>query len=131
VETYNANLANGLGNLTSRILKMAISNDISLISPITTYQSNQLLVKFEFQKVVDQIWQKIKVCDEYIQKTEPFKIIKTDKNKAEKDIKYLLSELYNIALSLQPFLPQTSEKILQVLKEPKLENILKLFPRIE
>jgi methionyl-tRNA synthetase len=28
VETYNAGLANGIGNLTSRIMKMAISNSV-------------------------------------------------------------------------------------------------------
>jgi methionyl-tRNA synthetase len=131
LESYNAGLANGIGNLTSRILKMAISNGVNPIGPIASYQSDVLLDNYELQKYADQIWKKIQGCDEYIQKNEPFKVIKTDREKAVKDIGYLLSELHEIALSLQPFLPKTSEKILAVLKEPKLENIPRLFPRID
>jgi len=131
VESYNAGLANGIGNLTSRILKMAVSAGILPISPITSYQSNQLLDHYELQKAADAIWQQIKACDEFIQKNEPFKVIKTNKEKAEKDIKYLLSELHQIAAELIPLLPHTSEQILKILKDPKLENIPRLFPRIE
>ncbi len=157
VESYNAGLANGLGNLTSRILKMARANSI-LFSPIhgempsaSEAEGLKLFMdSYQFQKALDQIWQKIKACDEFIQKSEPFKVIKTDKEKAVKDIQYLLSELHKIATDLIPFLPQTSEKILahlnlinsgpsaealakadKVLKDPKLENIPRLFPRID
>ena len=131
VESYNAGLANGIGNLTSRILKMATANNIRPISPVLSYQSNLFLDNYELQKAVDDIWKKIQTCDEFIQKNEPFKLIKTDKEKAEKDIQHLLSELHQIAVDLIPFLPVTSEKILAVLKDPKLENIPRLFPRIE
>ena len=137
-ESYNAGLANGIGNLTSRILKMAVSNSVSS-SPIhgevpsasEAERLDSLLDKYELQKAVDEIWKKIQGCDEFIQKAEPFKVIKIDKEKAVKDIEHLLSELYQIAADLMPFLPQTSEKILTALKDPKLENIPRLFPRIE
>jgi methionyl-tRNA synthetase len=134
VESYHAGLANGLGNLTSRILKMAVNAGCSapnLLGKNTADKSARYIENYELQKAADEIWGKIKSCDEYIQKNEPFKVIKTDKEKAVKDIQYLLSELYQVALLLTPFLPQTSEKILVVLKDPKLENIPRLFPRIE
>jgi methionyl-tRNA synthetase len=131
VESYNAGLANGLGNLTSRILKMAVNAGISPIRPILSYRSNRFLDTYELQKAADAIWQKIKSCDEFIQKNEPFKVIKIDKEKAVKDIQYLLSEIHQIAADLISFLPQTSNKILAVLNDPKLENIPRLFPRIE
>lgn len=133
VETYNANLANGIGNLTSRILKMAASNNIGLISPIGHIQSNSsnpLLDKYGLNIALDTIWQKITACDQFIQKEEPFKKIKVNEEAAKKDIEYLLLELNKIALSLQPFLPLTAEKILQSLKEIGLENIPRLLPRI-
>jgi methionyl-tRNA synthetase len=130
-ESYNAGLANGIGNLTSRILKMAINGGIMNYELGIMNRKNPLLDNYELQKAVDAIWLKIKICDEYIQKREPFKVIKINKEIAEKDIKYLLSELNQIAVDLVPFLPQTSEKILAVLKDPKLENIPRLFPRIE
>src|SRR3989344_33703 len=121
IETYNANLANGLGNLVSRALKMAANAGIKHKESGVEYENGRFLEKYELQKAMDEIWQKISACDEYIQKTEPFKTVKTDKAKAEKDIKHLLSELNQVALNLQPFLPKTAEKILQVLKDPKEE----------
>lgn len=134
VESYNSGLANGLGNLTSRIMKMAVNASCSapnLLGKKTADKSARYIENYELQKAADSIWQKIKACDEFIQKNEPFKVIKTDKEKAIKDIQYLLSELQQIATDLIPFLPQTSEKILAVLKDSKLENIPRLFPRIE
>jgi methionyl-tRNA synthetase len=133
-ESYNAGLANGIGNLTSRIMKMAINADCSLPihGPLSEAdKSASYIESYELQKAIDAIWKKIQTCDEFIQKNEPFKVIKTDVEKATKDIQHLLSELQNIAIDLIPFLPITSEKILEVLKDPKLENIPRLFPRIE
>lgn len=131
-ESYNAGLANGIGNLTSRIMKMAINADIKSFKFSTPNLTKiEFLDSYEFQKFADQIWKRIQGCDEYIQKNEPFKVIKIDREKAVKDIEYLLSELHEIALNLQSLLPKTGEKILAVLKEPKLENIPRLFPRID
>ena len=91
-ESYNAGLANGIGNLTSRILKMAINGGIMNYELGIMNRKNPLLDNYELQKAVDAIWLKIKICDEYIQKREPFKVIKINKEIAEKDIKYLLSQ---------------------------------------
>jgi methionyl-tRNA synthetase len=113
VESYNANLANGVGNLTSRILKMAVNAGIMKYElGIRNEKINQHLEKYELQKAMDLIWQKIKACDEYIQKTEPFKKIKINEAEAKKDIEFLLLELHQIGLSLLPFLPHTAEQIL-------------------
>jgi methionyl-tRNA synthetase len=130
IETYNAGLANGIGNLTSRILKMAVNAEVSCQLSVVSSQPNPLLDSYQLQKASDEIWKKIQGCDEFIQKTEPFKTIKVDEEKAKKDIAYLLSELNQIAISLQPFLPATSEKIIQALKDCKEEDIPRLFPRI-
>jgi methionyl-tRNA synthetase len=133
VESYNAGLANGLGNLTSRILKMAANAGCSapdLSGNKAADESARYMEHYELQKAMDQIWQKIKACDEFVQKNEPFKVVKIDKEKATKDIQYLLLELHKTATDLIPFLPATSEKILAILKDQKLENIPRLFPRI-
>ena len=130
VETYNAGLANGIGNLTSRILKMAVTSAVSN-QPISESAGEQKHMEtYELQKAADEIWKKVQSCDQFIQKEEPFKKVKVDAEAAKKDIAFLLSELEKIAISLKPFLPQTSTKILQALKEPSLENIPRLFPRI-
>jgi methionyl-tRNA synthetase len=130
LESYNAFLANGIGNLTSRILKMATSNSVALIGLNKTYKSYQTLDSFKLNDAIHAIWEKITACDVFIQKEEPFKKIKVDEKAGKKDIEYLLGQLNEIAVSLQAFLPHTSAEILKVLNEPTLENIPRLFPRI-
>ncbi len=121
-EAYNANLANGLGNLVSRILKMAEIGGIS--APVVTAKEfptefSQALDRYEFNKAADFIWQKVGELDRRIQVNEPYKLIKSDPEKAKTEITYLVSELSHIAFLLQPILPETSEKITAALKVGK------------
>lgn len=130
VETYNAGLANGVGNLTSRILKMAINAGIQHPESRIKNKESGFLEKYELARAIDEVWKKIQACDQYIQKEEPFKKIKVDAEAAKKDILHLLEELSGIALSLKPFLPVTAGRILTALNDVSAENIPKLFPRI-
>jgi methionyl-tRNA synthetase len=93
-------------------------------------QVNWNLNGYNLKAVMDGIWRKVGECDEYIQKTEPFKKVKTDEAGAKNDIEHLLSELHQIALSLQPFLPFSADNILNSLNNLSTENIPRLFPRI-
>jgi len=140
IESYNGNLANGLGNLVSRVMKMAESHLIaylavqppsSLGSPTTKFPQEfiDLLDNFEFGKAADFIWDKIGELDAYIQKTEPFKTVKTDKNKAIKDIEYLVTHLWEISDMLEPFLPETAQKIRVAIKNNEMPE--PLFKRVE
>jgi len=140
VETYNAGLANGIGNLTSRILKMAVNAGIDhktievVVGDVLKDELDiwsGLLEKYELNKACDWIWKDVvKSADVYIQSSEPFKKIKVDRENGENDIRHLLSELNLLALALTPILPHTSAEIIKGLKSLKLENIPKLFPRI-
>jgi methionyl-tRNA synthetase len=120
---YNANLANGLGNLVSRVMKMAETN---LTEPVTIPEKSipqdyfDLLEKFEIQKATDLIWQKIAEADKYIQDTTPFKLVKTDKEKGIEIIKDLVIRLYTIGRMLNPIMPETSKKIKDLVKANKV-----------
>lgn len=121
-EVYNGNLANGLGNLVSRVMKMAEDN---LDSPIEKPKADTFneeytsaIDSFEFNKAMDYIWKRIGNADQKITDTEPFKLIKTDPDRAKEIISELVVELYHIARLLSPFMPETSEKI----KETVLQN---------
>ena len=122
-DAYNAGLENGLGNLVSRIMTMAVAYEVKLSEDYlkTEYYTNPIpdLENFDINKFVNSIWLNIKQLDEYIQKNEPFKKIKINKEEAEKDVYYLLFHLHGIALELEPILPETSEKILKLIKENK------------
>lgn len=129
-ETYNAKLANGLGNLTSRIMKMAESNleasSQHLESEIKKEEEKQLpkeflssIEKFEIKEACDFIWSKISEMDKFIQENQPFKLVKTDKEKGQKMISDLVVRLYSVARMLNPILPETSAKIKSLIKENK------------
>lgn len=120
-EAYNANLANGLGNLVSRIMKMAEDNKIppsELPTPMpdTTFMNH--MHKFNIQKAIELIWLWIGELDAKIQTEEPFKLVKTNPEKGKQMISGLVWSLGNIAEHLRPFLPETALKI----KECILEN---------
>lgn len=132
-EWYTANLVNGLGNLTARIMKMAESN---LEGPITKPDPKPFQEEYihafsnnEIQNAGDLIWEKISELDEKIATEEPFKVVKVDPEKAKKMIYSLAEELYSVARLLHPIMPETSSVIKEaVLQNKKSEN---LFPRLQ
>lgn len=126
-EAYNANLANGLGNLVSRVMKMSeqyLENpvDISEIKPMVDVEN--AMERFEFNRAMDFLWWHMSTLDEVIQKEKPFEVIKKNKIIAQKQLNFLVKELARIVKYLKPFLPQTSEKILNAIKANKMPEPL-------
>lgn len=138
-EVYNANLANGLGNLASRVLTMSSSYGIKTEDELTEseilnhstikefYRDN--IESFNLQKACDFIWQKIGSIDRQIEETKPFKLIKENPKEASEIIIRLLKDLRWVAVMLRPMMPSTSKAILEAIKENKKPN--NLFPKIE
>lgn len=132
-EWYTANLVNGLGNLTSRILKMA---ETHLDAPIERPSVDgfgpeylEALDRYDFMGACDIIWKQVGELDEKITETEPFKLVRTDKEAAVKIIKELLHDLYLIGRMLHPIMPEANVTIKKaVLENKKPEN---LFARLE
>ncbi len=118
-EAYNSGLANGIGNLTSRILTMSERYLDTKSVKHSVFNTNEELEKFELAKAMNIIWEKIGELDKKIQETEPFKLVKTDNDKAKEIIAELVSGLGGVAEALTPFMPETSEKILKLIKENK------------
>ena len=67
-----------------------------------------------------EVWNEIGNLDKTIQSEEPFKLVKTDKEKCTQLIVSLVRNLHDIGVLLKPFLPATSEKILKAVKENKV-----------
>jgi methionyl-tRNA synthetase len=127
-ESYNAHLANGLGNLVSRVMKMAETNGVTLDEKAAPDFDKKLhsdfYSKYEINKVCDDIWLRIQSSDKFIQENQPFKTIKVDIEKGKEQISFLLANIYHIANSLKPILPETSGNILNVIKAGKIETAL-------
>ena len=58
--------------------------------------------------------------DNLIQTTEPFKLIKVDEVKAKEIVFSLLSNLYYFGIIVRPFIPNTSAKIIECIRENKM-----------
>lgn len=118
---YNSELANGLGNLVSRIMKMAVSYDVAYDIPqgenpiISAYRP--LLNTFQIDNASDLVFAKVKELDGFIQKEAPFKKIKVDEAQAKKDVAFLVTELYRIGEALAPFMPATSKAICELVQK--------------
>ncbi|MFA6297311.1 MAG: methionine--tRNA ligase [Candidatus Paceibacterota bacterium] len=120
-EVYNSQLANGIGNLTSRIMKMSETYGVKCHCDDTLSEKVcENLEQFNIKSEMDDILAGVKHLDEYIQQEQPFKKIKIDEEGAKKDVQYLLGHLFNIALRLSPFIPETSEKIISAIKANKM-----------
>jgi len=136
-EAYNANLANGLGNLTSRILKMAESylEESTKSEARSTKQAlntkseiqnktAEYLQQFEFGKAMEVVWNLIGVIDAEIQEKEPFKVWKEDQEKAREIVRELVADLAVVAELLAPFMPQTATKITEAITANKKPETL-------
>ncbi len=139
-DSYQANLANGLGNLTSRIMKMVTNYDVQYILPTDTDLAefddavpedfHTKLDAFDLKAGMDDIWREVNSLDWLIQNKEPFKIAKTDMAEAQRIVGDLAIRLYIIGFLLQPFMPKTAETIMTLVKEKKSPD-KPLFNRLE
>jgi methionyl-tRNA synthetase len=123
-EAYNAHLANGLGNLVSRVMKMAEANieAVELAKVAWPADFTAAIDRYDLKGAADIIWSKIAALDSIVQKEEPFKKVKdaATKKHALVVIEDLVKGLGEIAVLLEPFLPQTAAAILKCIKENKV-----------
>ncbi len=132
---YNSDLANGLGNLTARIITLA--GDIEYdVTEVDIKQLQEHISQMALNKALKNIWNIVEDANKYIEQTKPWELKKQTKSQKpkvegdgefEKVMKKLLTDLHKIATLLESFLPQTSDKIKNALKTRK--RII-LFERI-
>ena len=129
-DAYNADLANGIGNLTSRIMRMAQHLDSAPSIPEKSIPQAflQAFDASNVQAAALVVTETVAALDRRIQETEPFKLIKTEPEKAKAIIAELIVGLYTVARMLNPILPTTSAAIKELVKQNKMPE-KPLFPR--
>lgn len=132
-EVYNADLANGLGNLVARVMTLAEAN---LPEPISRPKQSQFseewtqtIESYQYGRTLDFVWKEIQRLDQKINESAPFKLIKENPEAGKELIALLAGELYLIGRMLAPFMPKTSEIIKKTILENKKPRTL--FPRKE
>lgn len=121
-DAYNSGLANGLGNLSSRLLTLSekyLEKCPEIPEESIPKEFFALLESFDIKKAMDFIWERIQHLDKKIQDTEPYKIIKVDEAKGKALLEEMILELYTIARMLNPVMPETNEKLKKLIRENK------------
>ncbi|MBE5947332.1 MAG: methionine--tRNA ligase [Lachnospiraceae bacterium] len=137
IERINSELANTLGNLVNRTISMAnkyfdgvvtnagdnqpVDDDLKKVVTDTRLKVNACMDKLKVADAMTEIFALFKRCNKYIDETMPWALAKEEDQKDR-----LNTVLYNLvegivvgASLLEPFMPETSEKILKQLGTEK------------
>ncbi|NQU78070.1 methionine--tRNA ligase [Candidatus Falkowbacteria bacterium] len=139
---YNADLANGLGNLVSRVSNLCEKNNLEypdLSGPAAgglrvksddfNKQIDKFFAELKFDEILKFVWQKIAGADAYINQEKPWEV--KDKVKLKKILTPLVKDIQKIARALLPFTPISAEKIISQFSQPEIKKGDSLFPRIK
>jgi len=128
-EKYHADLANGLGNLVSRLIKLSEKLEIPFETSIAEkkypLELQSLFAEYRLCEALEWILDRTRVLDRRIAEAKPWILVKTDGAVFESVMQEFLRELAAIAYYLRPFLPETSGKIERALKERKTEVLFR------
>jgi len=132
---YNSNLANSLGNLVQRVAVLATKHLDGKIGrlPKTSVNSDNYDKAFSEIKLtlaLEEVWKYVHKLNLFLQEKQPWEVVKTDRNKFEAIIGQSVADLLEIASLLEPFLPETSEKIKKTFANSKVHvEVGLLFPK--
>jgi len=150
-ERYNGDLANGLGNLVQRVATLIENNmDGELIcksqkSKVKSQKSenyHKAINDFRLHDALGEIWKIIADANKYIDERKPWIEVKENPEHFLETMTTLVIIIHHMACLLQPFLPETADKITQIFGDDLLNReipdkyhfIVKkgepLFPRI-
>jgi len=128
-QRYESELANELGNLASRTLAMIVRYrdgaltqadpdpiivaDFDGLSP----RVSELIAKTELTLALDEIWQRVRRLNRYVEEQAPWQLAKDDARAQDLDrvLGTLAEGLRVVGVLLWPYLPASSEKLLAAL----------------
>lgn len=134
VDAYNADLANGLGNLVARVAKLAERNSAQFpvqrvqLTDVDFGEIKKCVENYRFDEAMKIIWEWISETDQKIEQVKPWTL---EGEKLKNALIPWVKEIIKIATALQPFLPETAEKILKQFIGPEIKAQAPIFPRVK
>lgn len=127
---YQAKLANGIGNLCSRLAKMAEQSQLQLPAVELRIEAEfaQLMDEYELGAAADYLEQRVSQLDQLLAQEKPWQQEAAPKIAT---LTHAISQLLQIAHQLQPFMPDTAKQILEHFQARPIEAFSSgLFPRL-
>ncbi|MEZ4824396.1 MAG: class I tRNA ligase family protein, partial [Ignavibacteria bacterium] len=127
----NSELAGILGNFINRTVVFAKTkfdnkipgrkNDDEILNLIKdqTQIISQNYDNFKLKDALTETMNIVRAANKYFNDTEPWKLVKDEKERCGEIINNCLQICYSVAILIYPFLPFTSEKILKILNSDK------------
>jgi methionyl-tRNA synthetase len=130
ITRINADLANNLGNLVSRVLAMQQKYFAGVVQPLASEwaredlelsakfaqaetELNGFMAELQFHRALESIWSALDHANRYIVQTAPFTLIKDPAKQARvgEVLHHLLEAVRTLARLLAPFIPDTAREL--------------------
>lgn len=141
INRVNAELANNIGNLAQRILSMIYKNNDGKIVNFGYFDEAKELLekayklkdevtsemdKFAFDQVLEKIVNFARACNHFIDHKAPWNLKKEHRYEEMNLVLSVVAEaLRCIAITLQPFVPELSKRLLDILNIDQKQRTLK------
>jgi methionyl-tRNA synthetase len=128
VEVCNADLANKLGNLYSRVTTLLVQNYECHLADTARLEAGEFYKDTDVETIVKQVQQHVEACEysqalqlirlklldpanKYLEDTKPWMLVKTDKAAVKSTLYDMVELLRGVAILLKPFVPRMAETI--------------------
>ncbi len=135
-EVYNADLANNLGNLYSRVVRLIAQNYGGHLDTTAGVEPGVIYTEIDIEATVEQVQAHVEACqynqalqriwqqildpaNQYTDRRKPWELVKTDRLAAKQVLYDLVEQLRAVAVLLKPFLPRTAETIYRSFNFPQ------------
>jgi methionyl-tRNA synthetase len=142
---YEAELANEYGNLASRTIAMvrryrdgvtpAVARDADLDQELEGLPAEvaALMDRAEPTRALEHIWQRVRRLNRYVEERAPWQLARDpgDAAKLDETLVSLVEGLRTINVMLEPFMPDTTQKLRDALGSPggSVGELAPLFPK--